>query len=507
VTYIFGRTLGTRVNPVLRSLAVGIAVASVITAAVQTTAHAQAPVPPRPQQQETVLRLAGSYTFGARAALELATAWARQLKLPGVRIDGGIDADEYDVIAEGAESLQKLTVQVRAKGTPTGLEPLLRGQADLWMASRQVNEADIEAMRRKRIPNVPSVAQFQQPGVENVVGLATMAVLVHPKNPLTSLTVAQIHDLYAGKVTSWAQVGGASNTPIGLYSLEAASGQTEAFCKTIMGITDPQQCVDSFPRLAAPRFPLQDDIADAVAGNPAGIGFGDYSLRRSARALALGTGCGNSIEPTPFRVKAEEYPLARRVYLYTMPGRPVTPATAQFLQLALGPVGQAAIAAAGLADLAPGKSDADYGDARTDTANNALDGGRTRVRAGDARAFANAIAAADRLSITFRFQTGTNYLDSRAEADITRLVALMNQPAYASYAVTLIGFSSASGDYLSNRALSSDRAAAVRDRLLAAGLRDVTALGIGPGAAVACNLDAATAPLNQRVEVWLRKRS
>ena len=98
-------------------------------------------------------------------------------------------------------------------------------------------------------------------------------------------------------------------------------------------------------------------------------------------------------------------------------------------------------------------------------------------------------------------------MDSRAEADITRLVALMNQPAYAAYAVTLIGFSSASGDYLSNRAVSTDRAAAVRDRLLAAGLHDVTSLGIGPGAAVACNLDTATAPLNQRVEVWLRKRS
>jgi phosphate transport system substrate-binding protein len=482
------------------TFAAGLAVAFGLTIA-------SFPAAAQPKVQETVLRLAGSYTFGAKAALELATAWARQLKLPGVRIDGGIDPDEYDVIAEGAESTQRLIVQVRAKGTATGIEPLLRGQADLWMASRQVTENDLDAMRRKKVPGVPTLAQFQQPGVENVVGLATMAVLVHPRNPITTLTSAQIRDMYAGRITAWGQVGGASNMPVGLYSLEPTSGQTEAFCNTVLGIADPQKCVDSFPRLGAPRFAVQDDLSDAVAGNPAGIGFGDYSLRRSARALALGNGCGVGIEPTPFRVKAEEYPLARRMYLYTMPGRAPSPKTAEFLQLVLGPVGQAAIAAAGIADLAPGKSDADYGDARLDSAHSAMDGGRIRVRAPDVKAFEAAISGADRLSITFRFQAGTNALDSRAEADIARLVSLMKQPNYAQYAVSLIGFSSASGDYVGNRALSRDRADAVRDRLVAAGLQNVTSVGIGPGAAVACNLDPNTAPLNQRVEVWLHKRT
>jgi phosphate transport system substrate-binding protein len=491
----------SRVRPTFGNLAAGFGLALGLSVGALPAAAQTKPA------QETVLRLAGSYTFGAKAALELATAWARQLKLPGVRIDGGVDPDEYDVIAEGAESTQKLTVQVRAKGTATGLEPLLRGQADLWMASRQVTEADMEAMRKKKVPNVPTLAQFLQPGVENVVGLATLAVLVHPRNPLTSLTMAQIRDMYAGKITSWGQVGGASNMPVGLYSLEPSSGHTEAFCNTVLGIADAQKCVDSFHRLAAARFPVQDDLSDAVAGNTAGIGFGDYSLRRSARALALGTGCGTGIEPTPFRVKAEEYPLARRMYLYTMPGRPPSASTSEFLQLALGPVGQAAIAASGLADLTPGKSDADYGDARLDTAGNALDGGRTRIRAADVRAFEAGMTGADRLSITFRFQAGTNALDSRAEADVARVVALMRQPAYAQYTISLIGFSSASGDYTGNKALSKDRADAIRERLLAAGLQNVTAIGIGPGAAVACNLDATTAPLNQRVEVWLRKRT
>ena len=38
---------------------------------------ASVPAAAQPKAQETVVRLNGSYTFGAKAALELATAWAR----------------------------------------------------------------------------------------------------------------------------------------------------------------------------------------------------------------------------------------------------------------------------------------------------------------------------------------------------------------------------------------------------------------------------------------------
>ena len=121
-------------------------------------------------------------------------------------------------------------------------------------------------------------------------------------------------------------------------------------------------------------------------------------------------------------------------------------------------------------------------------------------------AFATATANADRLSITFRFQTGTNDLDSRAEADLGRLVALMQLPNYSQMAVSLIGYSGVAGEYEDDRVLSQDRAEAVRIRLKAAGLQNVTAVGVGPAGAIACNLDPKTTVQNQRVEVWLRKR-
>ena len=453
-----------------------------------------------------LVRLSGSPVIGARPVQELATAWARALKLAGVRVDSGMDPDEYDVVAEGAEGSGRMTVQSRSHGTLAGIEPLLRGQVDLWMAARQVRQSDLDAMRARNVPNIPTLAQFQQPGIENVIGLTGLTIVVHQRNTVKSLTVQQLRDIYSGRATSWAQVGGPSNLPIGLYSLDVTDTDTDTFCTTILGIGDTRKCVDSFARLAAPSAGMEQvDLADGVAGNPAGIGFVSYSARRGAKPLPLATGCGTGIAPSFFKMKTEEYPLVQRLYLYAAPGRALSPAAQAFLQFALGPAGQAAVGSAGLADQAPSLSEPRYAEGRIAAASDAMDGGQTRVRSPDVRAFEQAVTGADRLSITFRFQAGTNALDSRGEADMSRLIDLLRQAGYARASVTLIGFSSATGDYADNRQLARDRAQALGARLTDAGVPNVSAIGIGPGAAVACNLDPGRGVLNQRVEVWVRK--
>ena len=462
---------------------------------------------PRPAQ-DMLVRLTGADTIGEKGAVELATGWAKQLKFKSFRVDPGADPFEYDVVAEGAEGTQRLRVQVRMKGgTDAGIEPLLRGQSDFWMAARPVRESDLEAMRKKGVPNVPTLAQMQQVGTENVIGLSALAILVNPKNAMTGITAGQMKDMYSGRINNWSQIPGGANVPVSLYSLIVGHGETDTFCGTIVGLPDPKRCLESFARLAAPPIQEPEDMADAVVSNPGGIGFVDLNLKRGARAAPVASGCGVGVEPTVFRIKAEEYPLVQRLILYTAPNRTPSPAARAFLQFTLGPAGQAAIASAELADLAPSVSDPDYGAMRQDSIRDAMDGGRTRIRPTDVRAFQTATANADRLSITYRFQTGTNSLDSKAEADIGRVAALMQQAPYNQMDLLLIGYSASAGDYNDNRSLSQERADAVRDRLLAAGVKGVSAIGIGPAGAVTCNLDPTTSPQNQRVEVWVRKRN
>ena len=285
------------------------------TALAQPQRQQQPAVPPGAQlPNDITVRLAGSATIGGPLMVELATAWAKKLALPGVRVDSGLDADEYDVLAERSESARKMRVQVRAKGTGTGIESLLRGQADIWMASRPVREGDIAAMRQRNVPNVPALAAFQQPGTENVIGLDALAVVVNARNPVRQLSMAQIKDVYSGRTTNWSQLGG-PNLPIALYSPETTFGGGDSFCATIMGTADVQRCIEAFPRLAAPRFAVLEEMSDAVAASPGGIGFTSLSLRRSTRAVQLATECGTGVEADPFRIKTDEYPLGRRLFM------------------------------------------------------------------------------------------------------------------------------------------------------------------------------------------------
>jgi phosphate transport system substrate-binding protein len=464
-------------------------------------AHAAPPAPP-----EMTVRLAGASSIGERLTRDAVAVWARKSGFPSLRTDTDIDPSKYEIVGQAAESARQLRVGVTSKGSSAGFEPLLRGQADLWMASQQVQQSDIDAMNAKGLKGLPSLAQMQTPGNENVIGLDALAIVSSPKNPVKRLTLGQIKDLFQGKITNWSAVGGA-NLPVKLYAMDPGAGYADVFCGQVIGIADVPACIASLARLAAPVFDAADDLTDQVAADPAGLSFVAFQDKRDARAMQIGTACGTALEPSSFLVQSNEYPLARRLYLYANPVKPLAPAARSYLDFVLSPEGQNAITMTGFATLTPSLSPEDYSSARLDMAAEAQDGGRTRVRAGDSRAFQEAVGGGDRLSITFRFQSGTSELDSRSIADLARLAAVIGSPANSGKQVVLIGFSSAIGDYARNRALSADRAAGIRELLTTKyGVKDVVSVGVGPAAAVACNLDSSAA-LNQRVEVWLRKRS
>ena len=470
-------------------------------------AQAQAPTQAPSATQipnDAVLRLAGSNTVGQKLAAMLAAGWARKIGLPAIRTDAGAAEEEYSVIAERAEASRRLRVDVRAHGSTSGAEPLFRSQIDIWMSSRQARESDLEASRKKNVPGIPSFAQITAPGNEHVIALDALAVLVHPRNPVQKLSVAQIKDIYSGKLTNWADVGGPS-LPIIRYSRESNSGTFDTFCTLVMGIGDAPKCTEAMGLAKDARFESSEDLSDTVASNPSGIGFVGVGYIRGARTLDIASACGLTSSADVFLIKADEYPLSRRLYLYTMPGRAMSPTIREFLQFTFSTDGQARVVEAGFVNLLASAAKPDYMLQRIAIGTNAFDGGRLRVRGSDVQELARATNGAERLSITFRFRAGSNTLDSLADADIARLAALLRTPAYEGAEVALVGFSQAAGDYQENRALSKERAEAVRDRLTADhGLKEITAYGVGPASPVACNNEAASAGRNQRVEVWIR---
>jgi phosphate transport system substrate-binding protein len=59
-------------------------------------------------------------------------------------------------------------------------------------------------------------------------------VIVHPKNPVRSLTREQLKDLYAGKISNWSVLGG-TDRAVALYTREESSGTREVFWEKALG--------------------------------------------------------------------------------------------------------------------------------------------------------------------------------------------------------------------------------------------------------------------------------
>lgn len=100
------------------------------------------------------------------------------------------------------EKLSGVQLAILPSSTTHGLADLAKGNADIAMLSEPL-EAAAEAVN-KRVPGLVNLADFS----DRQVGDAFVQFIVHPSNPVTSLSKGQLADLYSGKTTNWAELGG-----------------------------------------------------------------------------------------------------------------------------------------------------------------------------------------------------------------------------------------------------------------------------------------------------------
>ena len=137
---------------------------------------------------------------------------------------------------------------------------LISGDADLiFVTSPSVEELQIAEDNNVEMEIIPIVSEG-------------FVFLTSADNPITNLTLAQIQDIYAGKITNWNQLGG-SDVPIIAYQRPENSGSQTGFLDLVMQSIKP----------VAP--PLEQVIAemgqliDAVAtfkNQPDAIGYSYY---------------------------------------------------------------------------------------------------------------------------------------------------------------------------------------------------------------------------------------
>ncbi|MBI3361592.1 MAG: phosphate ABC transporter substrate-binding protein [Chloroflexi bacterium] len=217
-------------------------------------------------------------------------------------------------------------LSVTGGGSGTGIAAMINGTASIANASRAIKAEEKQQAE----------ANGLQP-VEFVVARDAIAVIVNPANPVARLTIAQLSDIYSGKITNWREAGG-QDRPIVLLSRESNSGTHVYFLEQVV-----RQGRKDDHTLFAPEtllLPSSEGISAEIRQNPNAIGYDGLGyVTPDVKVIAVaGNPAGPFFLPTIETVTKKEYPIARDLYMYT-PGQP-TGAVKDYLDWIIGPEAQ-----------------------------------------------------------------------------------------------------------------------------------------------------------------------
>ena len=241
-----------------------------------------------------------------------------------------------------AENFAGAKVSVGGGGSGIGIGELTEGRIDICTSSRPMKPDEKAKIKEK---------QGKEP-VEFVVGYDALAIFVNPANPLTEISVEQLKEIYreGGSITTWEQVGpGGLTGPISVLGRENTSGTYEFIHDSVVGKNAAGEKEKFRGNISAQSS--SQSIIDNLATVKSAIGYDGMAFKNDkVKWLAVSKKTGEpAILPEVNDARSGKYPLARKLYLYTV-GEP-TGATKEFIDFALSEAGQKLLAQTGYVSL------------------------------------------------------------------------------------------------------------------------------------------------------------
>ena len=254
----------------------------------------------------------------APAATE-APATNAAAKLSGTVATDGSTSMEKVVGALGEafmEANPDTTFTYNPTGSGSGIQAVQEGRCDIGLSSRALKDAEKEAGL-----------------TETVLAYDGIAMIVNPANPVEDLSLEQIADIYTGKITNWAEVGG-NDSQIVLIGREAGSGTRGGF-EEIVGVVDACQYRQELSSTG--------DVITTVAQNPDAIGYASLAaVKDTVKALKVA-----GVTPTEATVKDGTYTIQRPFVLATKTGEKLNDVAQAFFDYATSADAGEIITAAG----------------------------------------------------------------------------------------------------------------------------------------------------------------
>lgn len=212
-----------------------------------------------------------------------------------IRIDGSTTV--LPIAQKTAEEFNKkypnIKVSVTGSGSGNGIKAIMDGTTDIATSSREAKEKEVTAAKAKGVVMTPFIVAYD--GIVPVV---------HPSMKIDKITMAQLRDIYNGKIKDWKEIGG-PNRPITVVSRDTSSGTYEVWEEKVM----KEDRVQAGALLVASN----GQAVQTVAGNPFAIGYvGIGYLDKSVKSLLV-----NDVKDSPDTVRNGTWPIARGLYMYT----------------------------------------------------------------------------------------------------------------------------------------------------------------------------------------------
>ena len=185
-------------------------------------------------------------------------------KISGTVSTDGSTSMEKVIGALGEAFMQAnpdVTFTYNPTGSGSGIKAVQEGRCDIGLSSRALKDEE------------------KASGLtETILAYDGIAVIVNPANKVDDLTIAQIADIYTGKITNWSEVGG-EDAEIVLIGREAGSGTRSGF-EEIVGVAD--RCV------YRQELSSTGDVITTVAQNPGAIGYASLaSVKDTVKAVKV----------------------------------------------------------------------------------------------------------------------------------------------------------------------------------------------------------------------------
>jgi len=216
----------------------------------------------------------------------------------------------------------------------TGIKVVLKGGgATKGIRSAAAGKIHIGGACRVSLPSHP----LERNAHQIPVAWDALVVIVNKNNPVNNITLAQLRQIYLGKITNWNQLGG-NNQAIELYTRKSKmSGVGRTLRELVFADYDLE--FKNVKYNVKSSGPLEKGIVKNIRGiGTTGI---SSAKKRDVKILRL-----NGIEPNYANIKNGSYLIYRPLYLVRRTGTS-NPMVSDFIKFALSNKGKAVIRKAG----------------------------------------------------------------------------------------------------------------------------------------------------------------